>query len=148
MDQVPGVQPTTGVEWDQERVSDLWDLVLFPSPHFAFKIAYIDCSNQDVFDPEVNSLLIPTDNFAPGIFSVKSRLSFKVGFPTEFRLASYCALIFYDVSAGHNFEENVLLDWSSVSIMSVHPKSLNCGFWCRNCTSNPGVRLTSRQRFL
>ena len=94
----------SGWEWDQERVSDLWDLVLFPSPRFAFQIAYIDCSNRDVFDPEVNSLLVPTDNFAPGIFSVISRLSFKVGFPTEFRLASYCALIFDDVASESYFK--------------------------------------------
>ena len=85
MDQVPGVQPAASVEWDQARVSDLWDLVLFPSPRFAFQIAYSDCSNRDVFDQEVNSLLVPTDNFAPGIFGVIRRLSFKVGFPTEFQ---------------------------------------------------------------
>ena len=125
MDQVPGVQPATSVEWDQERVSDLWDLVLFPSPRFAFEIAYIECNDRDVFDPEVNSLLIPTDNFAPGIFSVESRLSFEVGFPTEFRLASDCALIFDDIAAGHNLKENVLLDRSPVNIVSVHPQSLD-----------------------
>ena len=46
MDQLPGIQPAAGVKWDQARVSDLWDLVLFPGPRFAFQIAYSDCSNQ------------------------------------------------------------------------------------------------------
>ena len=125
MDQVLGVQPATCVEWDQERVSDLWDLVLFPSPRFAGKTTYFESSDRDVFDPEINSLLIPADNFAPGFVSVKSRLPFEVGFPTELRLAIDCALIFNDIAAGHNLKENILLDRSPVNIVSVHPQSLD-----------------------
>ena len=47
MDQVRSLQPVTSVEWDQEGVSDLWDLILLPSPCFAGGFTDFESSNQN-----------------------------------------------------------------------------------------------------
>ena len=65
MDQVLGLDPVAGVERDQERVSDLWDLILLPGPRFAGGITDFESSNWNVFAPEINNLQISAYNFAP-----------------------------------------------------------------------------------
>ena len=75
------------VFWDQTQVSDQFDHILLSGPHFAGDCANLNGGNWDPFDPEVNGLLIETNNFASGVGFVIGQLTMHGWTPVMFSFA-------------------------------------------------------------